>query len=93
LWAGIELSASRDRNALRLKRQLTDLILWPYDAAAAEEFGRLYAHLRRTGRPMQQIDIQIAASALTLGDCTVVTKDNDLTAIPGLDIIDWSAPR
>ncbi len=40
---------------------------------------------------MQQIDIQIAAIALTIGNCVVVSKDSDLKAIPGLDVEDWSA--
>jgi tRNA(fMet)-specific endonuclease VapC len=39
---------------------------------------------------MQQIDVQIAAVALSLGNCTVVTKDSDLSAIPGLDVEDWT---
>lgn len=61
LWGGVQLSATRDENAKRLRRRLVDLILWPLDAPAAEEYGRLFAYLRRIGRPMQQIDIQIAA--------------------------------
>lgn len=43
------------------------------------------------GRPMQQVDIQIAAIALALGNCTVVSGDSDLRAIPGLTIEDWGA--
>ena len=39
---------------------------------------------------MQQIDIQIAAVALTLGNCMVVTKDGDFAAIPGLVLEDLS---
>jgi tRNA(fMet)-specific endonuclease VapC len=39
---------------------------------------------------MQQSDIQIAAIALTLDNCTVVTKDSDLAAVPGIDVVDWS---
>ena len=69
---------------------LSDFILWPYTEEAAREFGRLFIDLRRAGRPMPQIDIQIAAIALTLGHCTVVTKDSDFAAIPGLDHEDWS---
>lgn len=38
---------------------------------------------------MQQIDIQIAAIALTLADCTVVTVDSDLATIPGLSVENW----
>ena len=90
LWSGVYGSASRDRNEKRLLQQLSDLVLWPYTEEAAREFGRLFTELRRAGRPMPQIDIQIAAIALTLGHCTVVTKDSDFDAIPGLDHEDWS---
>jgi tRNA(fMet)-specific endonuclease VapC len=90
LWAGICGSATRKRNEQRLIRRLSDLIVWPYDEVAARRFGEIFAELRRLGRPMQQIDVQIAAIALTLGNCTVVTKDSDLRAVPGLTVEDWS---
>jgi hypothetical protein len=38
---------------------------------------------------MQQVDVQVAAIALTLG-CVLVTKDSDFQAISGLTIEDWS---
>jgi tRNA(fMet)-specific endonuclease VapC len=91
LYAGVELSQTREPNLVRLRRALRPLRLWPFDRAAAEEYGRLFAALRRLGRPMQQIDIQVAAVALNLGNCTVVTTDSDLSAIPGLSVEDWSA--
>jgi tRNA(fMet)-specific endonuclease VapC len=91
LWAGIELSASRDRNLDRMKRALTRLRVWPLEAKAAEIYGRLYADLRRKGRPMQITDLQIAAIALYLGNCTVVSKDSDLSAVPGLSVENWAA--
>jgi tRNA(fMet)-specific endonuclease VapC len=34
--------------------------------------------------------IQIAAIAFTLGNCTVVTGDSDLAAIPGLTVENWA---
>jgi len=89
LFAGIQFSASRDRNEKRLRRVLSALVVWPFDLAAAAEFGRIVAMLRRRGRPMQQIDIQIAAVAKTLGNCTVVTSDTDFDAIPGLKVENW----
>jgi len=91
LWAGIEGSLSRDRNAQRLRLALSRLVVWPYTNAAAAMFGRLFAELRRLGRPMQQIDIQIAAVALSLGNCTVVSSDSDLTAVPGLAVENWAS--
>jgi tRNA(fMet)-specific endonuclease VapC len=90
LFAGVELSASRDRNLRRLRAALSRIVCWPFDRRAAEEYGRLFAELRRRGRPMQQIDIQIAAVALTLGDCTVVSADSDLAAVPGLSVENWA---
>lgn len=64
--------------------------LWPFDAAGAREYGRLYAELRRTGRPMQVVDMMIAGIALTLGNCTVVSADSDLAAVPGLTVENWT---
>ena len=90
LWAGLGGSETRERNIHRLHFGLSRLILWPYDAAAAEEYGRIFNDLKRLGRPMQQVDIQIAAIALALGDCTVVSGDGDLMAIPGLSVEDWA---
>ena len=90
LLGGLELSTSREKNRKILLKVVRRLYLWPFDRSAAEEYGRLYAALRRVGRPMPTMDIQIAAIALTLGNCTLVTKDSDFTAIPGLAIEDWS---
>jgi len=88
---GIELSTSRDRNMQSLRTALLAWKIWPFDDKAAFEYGRLAAELRRIGRPMQQIDIMVAAIALSLGNCTVVTGDSDLAAIPGLKVENWVA--
>ncbi len=92
LWAGVELSATRARNLREVRRELPAFRLWPFEKAAAGEFGRLFAVLQRMGRPVQKVDLQIAAVAITLGNCTVVTRDSDFTAIPGLAVEDWFGP-
>jgi len=89
LLGGVEFSTTRERNRQRLIDQASDFAEWPFDRKAAEEYGRLYAFLRRIGRPMQQIDIQIAAVSLTLPRCTLATRDSDFDAIPGLAIERW----
>jgi tRNA(fMet)-specific endonuclease VapC len=91
LWAGVEGSASRDLNHQRLRHALSRLVVWPYTSAAAAEYGRIFAELRRAGRVIQQIDIQIGAIARTLPNCVVVSKDSDLQAIPGLALENWAA--
>ncbi|MGL6074780.1 MAG: type II toxin-antitoxin system VapC family toxin [Fimbriiglobus sp.] len=87
---GIEQSSRRDAAWAVVRPRLKLLTCWPYEQPAAMEYGRLVAELRRIGRPMQQIDIQIAAIAITLGDCIVITTDSDLSAVPGLTVENWS---
>jgi tRNA(fMet)-specific endonuclease VapC len=91
LWAGVEGSVSRERNLQRLRLALSRLIVWPYTNEADAQFGRVFADLRRIGRPMQQIDIMIAAIAFALGNCIVVTDDTDLAAVPGLVVESWTS--
>ena len=90
LLHGIELSHTREKNLKIVQRGIQTVTIWPFDVAAAEEFGRLAALLKRIGRPMQIPDIQLAAVAFTLGDCTVVSSDTDLLAVPGLAVENWA---
>lgn len=87
---GIELGQNRDRNMQALRLALPALTLWAFDQKAAFEYGRLAVELRRIGRPMQAVDVMIAAIALSLGSCTVVSKDGDLAAVPGLAVENWA---
>lgn len=90
LWFGVENSSSRERNAEKLRRVLPELIIWPLTEAAAEEYGRIAAELKRIGRPIGKIDMLIAAIALSLGKTTVVSSDSDLTVVAGLNVENWS---
>jgi tRNA(fMet)-specific endonuclease VapC len=91
LLAGMEFSASREANLAIVNRNLSLFRLWPFDTQAAREYGRLYAELRRAGRPIQVVDMMIAAIARTLGNCTVVSTDTDLSAVAGLSVENWAA--
>ena len=91
LFFGIEFSQTRAENRARLIRAITGLSLWPYTREAAEEYGRLAAQLRRAERTMQQVDMQVAAIALTLSQCLVVSEDTDMLAVPGLSVVNWTS--
>jgi tRNA(fMet)-specific endonuclease VapC len=93
LYAGVESSASRDHNLAILRRSVKLFRLWPFTPRAAAIYGRLYAELRRKGRIIQQVDLQIAAIALELGQCRAVTEDSDLSAVPGLSVENWAVER
>jgi tRNA(fMet)-specific endonuclease VapC len=91
LWSGVECSSSRERNLASLRQAVSTLMIWPFTTEAAEEDGRIFAELRRAGRPIQQIDMQIGAIARTLPNCVVVTKDGDLSAISGIAVENWAS--
>ena len=90
LIGGVMASNDPTRHARRLRQMLAKLRLWSFDAPAAEEYGQLFAELRAVGRLMQVPDMQLAAIARSLGGAVVVTKDSDLSAVPGLAVEDWS---
>jgi tRNA(fMet)-specific endonuclease VapC len=90
MYAGLELSVSRDANIVLVERSLRRLRVWPFDRRAAREYGRIAADLKRRGRKMQVIDMMVAAIARTLSHCSVVTTDSDFAAIPGLSVVDWT---
>ena len=58
-------------------------------AQAAEEYGKIFAELRRAGRVIQQVDMQIAAIARTLPNCVLVSKDTDFSCVSGIKIENW----
>jgi tRNA(fMet)-specific endonuclease VapC len=91
LYFGVEYSDSRERNLRPLLAAISTLRIWPFTEEAAAEYGKIAAFLERSGRPIQQVDMQIAAIAITLGPCTVVTTDSDLSAVPGLKVENWAA--
>ena len=90
LWFGVERSVTRELNRERLIRALARIPKWPFEDEAAQHFGRIRNELRRNGRAMSFVDMQLAAIAFALGNCTVVTKDGDLSAVPGLPLENWA---
>jgi tRNA(fMet)-specific endonuclease VapC len=88
--AGVKRSSSPERNLPKLSLALLSLKVWSFEQDAAFEYGELLSELTLLGRPMQTIDIQIAAIAMALGNCVVVTTDSDLSAVPGLAVENWA---
>lgn len=74
------------------QRGLYRVTRWPFTMEAAEVYGKIANELKKSGRVIQQIDMQTAAIALTLGNCTIVTTDSDFTRISGLSIENWRTP-
>ena len=64
----------------------------PFDDRAAEEYGKVRAHLAALGTPIGPNDLMIAAIALA-NQMTLVTHNTaDYQNIPGLRLDDWLTP-
>jgi tRNA(fMet)-specific endonuclease VapC len=69
-----------------LRQQFVSL---PFGDQAAEEYGRVRAHLANLGTPIGPNDLMIAAIALA-NRLTVVTHNTaEFTRVPGLQVEDW----
>lgn len=88
LWFMVFNSRRVEENRERLIGFLQSLIVLPFDELAAEEFGRIRVDLRRKGRPIPQIDVQIAAIARQR-NLTVLTDDGHFGAIDGIQVENW----
>ena len=88
LWFMVFNSARIAQNTTDLERVLSDFSRWEFDFAAATEFGRMKAELRRAGRPTPDVDVQIAAVARVNG-ITLLTADAHFGAIQGLAVENW----
>lgn len=85
-----EGSPHRDRNILRIHDALKEWRLWFLDTEAAFEYARIAFELKKIGRAVGQNDIGIAAIALSMGNTSIVTMDDDFKAISGLAVENWS---
>lgn len=63
---------------------------WTDDVS--EAFGRIKATLERSGRPIDDFDIAIAAHAVTEGASLVTFNTRHMERVPTLSLEDWSRP-
>lgn len=88
LLYGVECSAYPEKNRAMLEDLLSRLDIIPF-AACIEEFCRQKAALRRQGRMIEDNDLYIAATALTLGIPVATENVKHLTRIKGLEVQNW----
>lgn len=89
LWYGGYNSATPERHFPAVQRLLDQVAILPFNESAAREMGRLKAGLRRSGMLLPDIDLQIAAIALTNGLPVATHNRRHFERIPGLQLLDW----
>lgn len=83
-------SQRREDNLHMLRAFVTDILIWPYDEPAAEEFGRIQGEQKAKGRPVPPLDAQIAATA-RLHNLILLTADHHFQYIDNLMVENWLA--
>src|SRR5262249_829073 len=92
IYYGLErLPAGKKRADLEARAQtiLAALPCEPITERVAEVYGRLKAFLDGRGLNLQDNDLWVAATALTLG-AILVSRDQMFNQIPGLRVEDWT---
>ncbi len=88
LWYMVFNSTQVARNEVGLVKLLDSFVVWPFDAAAAKQFGRIKTSLRRIGRPIPDVDVQIAAVTIANG-LTLLSADAHFAHVQGLRVENW----
>ena len=87
---GSEKSERRTANLEELSLFLDGIEVTPFNAAAAEHFGELKAHLFRAGTPVGPLDMLIGAHARSLGLTLVTNNRREFDRMPGLIVENWA---
>lgn len=94
LLVGVHLAVPEERQNRRrefVEDVLDAMDVIPFDIHVARTHARLVADLRRVGLPTGAYDLQIAATAITLGYDLLTDNTRDFANIPGLVVRqpDW----
>lgn len=89
-----ELRFGAEKRKSRKLQKLVDVFagtveVIPFDATAANHFGKLSALLERRGTPIGTIDTMIAAHAQSLGRIFVTNNGQHFSRVPGLKLENW----
>ena len=90
LQHGVFKSSTPSLNLNTVLDFCTPFEILPFDASAAETYGRIRASLERAGTPIGPLDTLIAAHALSI-DCTLVTSNEDeFRRVADLAVENWT---
>jgi len=84
---GVAVSANRARDRRNLAALAEDILVMPFDSAAASAYGPIREATRE--RKKDQLDKLIAAHAVGLDVVLVTNNERDFAAYPGLRVENW----
>lgn len=91
--AELRFGVARIPEAVRLREAIEEFLIRVeticWDSGAARAYAKLRTTLERTGEPMGNLDMMIAAQALA-SEMVLVTNDKVFRRVKGLKLEDWS---
>lgn len=87
---GIAKSSCPGKSRAALYQFLIPLEILPFHGSAAVEYGRIRAHLERSGTPIGPLDMLIAAHARAEGLTLVTNNVREFQRVPDLKIANWA---
>lgn len=90
LLYGARKSARPDENLARVRRLGEVLPIIEVSPAVMEAFGSLKARLEHDGRRLDDFDLVIAATAITIGYRLVTNNERHFSRIEGLHLENWA---
>jgi tRNA(fMet)-specific endonuclease VapC len=73
----------------RAMRLLQDVVVLPFDRAAAERYGHIRAELERAGQRLDDPDLRVAATALAAGATLITGNSRHFQRVPTLSVENW----
>lgn len=93
--AELRFGVTRRPDATRLASAvevfLQDTPSLPWTSATAQAYAELRTRMETQGIGLSAMDLLIATHALA-NDCTLISADRAFAQVPGLRVLDWSAP-
>ena len=87
------LHGAQRRKSEKLMRQVKDFVeRWEpvaFDSLAAEAYAEIFTDLEERGKPIGNLDIQIAACARATGAILVTNNQRHFSQVSGLTIENW----
>jgi len=91
--AELRFGVARKPEAVRLKIAVEEFLLrvdvLPWDSGAAKQYAQVRSALERSGDPMGNLDLMIAAHALS-AQAVLVTNDRVFRRVKQLKLEDWT---
>lgn len=86
---GQSLMAADDKRRERIDLFLDDVPALPWTSSAADHYGLIKTQLKQQGRPIGELDTQIAAHALAEDLVFVTHNTKHFEKVVGLRVEDW----